>query len=229
MTWFEGVITDQAGHRLNNVNVEAWNSNPSEIGPVASNLSYAGNPADGRHQSGVFRLEVPGGAGYRITFSTFSGQEDADPYRMQTYAGGRLVMARTTTGGAVTAAVLAAAPGRIVNLGTVRLARRTSVGNVGRVASTTTARLVKARIKVGHRARLQVRVTSRLAARVTGAVQAKVGRKVARANLGSGGTVTIRLPKVKRGKHLVQVTFLGSSTVAPSKAKPVRLIVKRKR
>ena len=76
-SWIQGRLTDQAGHNLNNVNVEAWPMDPNASVPVASNLSYAGAPADGRHQSGVFRLAVPG-ASYRITISTIDGQEDGD-------------------------------------------------------------------------------------------------------------------------------------------------------
>ncbi len=57
--WLEGALTDQAGHRLDNVNVEVWSNDPSATEPVASNLTYGGAPADGRHQHGGYRVQVP--------------------------------------------------------------------------------------------------------------------------------------------------------------------------
>jgi hypothetical protein len=38
----------------------------------------------------------------------------------------------------------------------------------------------------------------------------------------------VRLPRLKAGKQVVKVSYLGSSTVAKSKAKPVRVTVKRR-
>jgi hypothetical protein len=233
MSWIQGTLTDQAGHRLNNVNVEAWSPDPSDLGPLASNLSYDGGPvasnlsyagsyADPLHQSGVFRLEVPARAAYRLTFSTINGQEDGDKFRMLTYGRGRPIMARTVPGAAAPAAVVAL-PGRIINLGTIQLARQ------GHVSSTTSVRLAKKRIKARHHARAQIALRSPYVSRVTGPVRIKVGKKsiTRRVWPGDGGTIVVRLPKVKPGKRLVHVRFKGSSTVAASRAHPVRLVVKK--
>ena len=213
-SWIQGVLTDQAGHALNNVNVEAWSTDPTVTVPVASNLTYAGTPADGRHQTGVFRLEVPAGTPYEVTLSTIGGQEDGDLFRMQAYGGGRPIMTRSTP------ARLAA--GRIIDLGTIQMVRQ------GTVASKTTARAPK--VKPGKRGVLQIKVTSPYVTNVTGKVQVRVGGKkiVGRLAAIDHGSTSVRLPKFKRGTHVVKVMFLGSNTVEPSKAKPVRVKVTKK-
>src|SRR5262245_36411506 len=81
-TWIEGTITDQAKHAQDNVNVEAWPRDPAATAPVASSLTYGGNPSDPRFQHGFFLLEVPSGQAYRIVFSSVGGQEDGDAFRM---------------------------------------------------------------------------------------------------------------------------------------------------
>jgi len=223
-SWIQGVLTDQAGNKLNNVNVEAWPMDPTASEPIASNLSYAGAPADGRHQSGVFRLAVPGGTPYRIKFSTIGGQEDGDQFRAQNYGGGRAIMTRVTSAGRpTTVAAVMATPGRVVDLGKTQLARQ------GTVASKTKARLGRAKVSAGKRGKLSVRVTSRFVTNVTGRVLVKVSGKRIKARLAASGhgKATIRLPKLKPGRHHVNVKFAGSNTVAPSKAAPVRLTVKR--
>ena len=218
-SWVQGVLTDQAGHTLNNVNVEAWPMDTEAAEPVASNLTYAGSPADNRHQNGVFRLEVPAGTTYRITFSAVGGAEDGDRFRMQNYGGGRPIMARASRASAVVAP-----SGRVINLGTTQLVRQ------GTVSSKTTARLGRAKVKAGRRGTLNVRVTSPFVSNVTGKVQVRVsGKKVTdRLATFDHGKTTIRLPKLKRGRHGVSVKFQGTNTVAPSKAKTVRLTVTKK-
>ena len=59
MVWVQGVLTDQAGHGLDNVNVEVWPSDPAATAPIGSNLTYGGFPQDGRHGHGAYRVEVP--------------------------------------------------------------------------------------------------------------------------------------------------------------------------
>jgi hypothetical protein len=224
-SWIQGVLTDQAGHTLNNVNVEAWPMDTEASEPAASNLTYAGDPRDNRHQSGVFRLEVPAGTPYRITFSTVRGVEDGDQFRMQDYGGGRGVMTRATAPGQRTrASAVVALPGRIVNLGTTQLLRQ------GTVSSKTTARLGRAKVKAGRRGKLNVRVTSPYVTNVTGKVQVRVSGKRVTDRLAAfdHGRTTIRLPKLKRGRHMVSVMFQGTNTVAPSKGKNVRLTVTKK-
>ena len=161
---------------------------------------YAGAPADGRHQSGVFRLAVPGGTPYRITFSTIGGSEDGDKFRKQAYGGGLAIMTRVPTAGRPTrvAAVMHAASGRVVDLGKTQLVRQ------GTVASKTTGRLGTKKVSAGQRAKLSVRVTSRFVTNVTGKVLVKVAGKSITTRLGSAshGKATIQLPKLKKGRYL---------------------------
>jgi hypothetical protein len=222
-SWIQGVLTDQAGHPLNNVNVEAWPVDPTAGVPVASNLSYAGAPADGRHQSGVFRIAVPGGTPYRITFSTIVGEEDGDLFRAQNYGGGKAIMTRVTSASQPTrVAAVMAASGRIVDLGKTQLARQ------GTVDSKTKAKLSSAKVSAAKRGKLTIKVTSRFVTNVTGKVLVKVSGKSIKAHLATydHGTAKIRLPKLKPGRYPVTVKFAGSNTVAPSKADRVRLTVK---
>lgn len=220
-SWIQGALTDQAGHRLDNVNVEVWPMDLTAIAPVASNLSYAGDTPD--RQSGVFRLEVPAGTPYRITFSTILGQEDGDPYRMLAYGGGGPIMTRTNRIAA--AAAVVAAPGRIINLGSVSLARQ------GLVSSAITAQLAKRKIAAGRRGTVRVQVTSPYVSSVAGNVQVRASGKrvVRRVTAFDQGSLTIKLPRLKRGAHGVGVSFLGSTTVAPSKATPLRIVVSPKK
>lgn len=225
MSWIQGTLTDQAGHRLNNVNVEAWSPDPTALGPLASNLSYAGAYSDPRHQSGVFRLEVPAGTGYRLTFSTINGQEDGDKFRKLVYGGGRPLMTRGASRAGAALAAVSAAPGRVIDLGTIQLARQ------GHVPSTTKIRLAKSRIRAGHRARATITLSSPYVSRVTGAVRIKVGKRSITRTVAAhnAGRITVRLPRTKPGKRMVRVLFRGSSTVAASTAEPVRLVVKKRK
>jgi hypothetical protein len=225
--WIQGVLTDQAGHALDNVNVEAWSNDPTDTEPVASNLTYAGDPADTRHQHGVYRLEVPADQPFRIIFSTVGGQEDGDLFRMQAYGQGRPIMARSASaqGRAATGATVSvAAAGRIIDLGTTQLVRQ------GTVASATTARVGVPKATARRRGVLVVRVTSRFVTNVTGKVVVKVSRKRVSRTLATSdhGKARIRLPKLKPGSYVVMVRFKGSNTVAPSKARPVRLTVRKR-
>ena len=143
--WIQGALTDQAGHRLNNVNVEVWSTDLNATEPVASNLSYAGDPADGRHQSGVYRVAVPSGTPYRLTFSTVSGQEDGDMFRAQAYGAGRPIVTRARRAGQrVGRAVMANVRPESSTWGTTQMVRQ------GTVASKTTARLSQGRSRPGR-------------------------------------------------------------------------------
>jgi hypothetical protein len=213
-TWIEGIVTDQANHGQDNVNVEAWPGGPGATTPAASSLTYGGAPSDPRFQHGFFLLEVPSNQPYRIVLSTVGGKEDGDPFRMKSYGHGRPIVVRT----AVSAA------GRIRNLGTIALARQ------GRVASTTKAVLPKAKVAAGTRAKLRVRVTSRFVTHVTGKVVVRAGGKklTHRLTARSHGTSTFKLPHLKKpGRYKVTASFTGSGTVHRSKAKPVKLTVRK--
>jgi len=213
MTWIEGVITDQAAHGQDNVNVEAWPRDPAAAAPAASALTYGG-PPDGSALHGFFLLQVPSGQAYRIVFSGVAGQEDGDAFRMRAYGHGRPIAVRN----------LAAAAGRVRDLGTIALARQ------GHVASRTKAVLAKAKVAAGKRATVRIRVSSRFVTNVTGKVVVRVGgKKVVHRLAGrSHGRTTFKLPHIKRpGRYKVTASYAGSGTVHRSKAKPVRLTIHR--
>jgi hypothetical protein len=216
--WIQGVITDQANHALDNVNVEVWPTDPNASEPVASNLTYAGTPADLRHQHGVFRVEVPMNVPYVIVLSGVRGAEDGDPYRMTSVGGGRPIMARSGTG-----AGTRLADGRVLDLGTFQLARQ------GRVSAKATADLAKKKVGTGVRARLRVTVSSKFVAAPTGKVVVHVGRKkiTDRLRAADHGKTSIRLPRFEKpGKHQVRVTFPATSTIQRAASRPVVLRVR---
>ena len=221
-TWIQGALTDQAGHLLNNVNVEVWSTDLNATEPVASNLSYAGDPADGRHQSGVYRVAVPSGTPYIITFSTVGGLEDGDRFRAQAYGAGLPIMTRSQNRLMGGSAVMATS-GRIINLGITQMVHQ------GTVSSKTTARLSAKTIAAGKKGKLVVRVTSGLVSNVTGKVKVKIGgQKITdRLTALEHGRSTIRLPKLSPGIHRAIVKFQGTDTVAASMAKPVKVKVKK--
>ncbi len=211
MTWIEGVITDQAAHGQDNVNVEAWPRDPAAVAPVASALTYGG-PPDGSALHGFFLLQVPSDQAYRIVFSGVAGQEDGDAFRMKSYGHGRPIAVRN----------LAAAAGRVRDLGTIALARQ------GHVVSKTKAVLARARVAAGKRATVRIKVSSPFVTNPTGKVVVRVGGKKVVHGLGarSHGKATFKLPHLKRaGKYKVTTSYAGSGTVHRSKAKPVKLTI----
>ncbi len=213
-TWITGVLTDQAAHGQDNVNVEVWPNDPAATEPVASALTYGGPEYNAAQKHGFFRLEVPSDHPYRIVFSAVGGKEDGDPFRMHRYGGGRPIEVRS--GRAV---------GRVRDLGTIQLVRQ------GRVASTTRAVVRRKRIPSGERGRVRVTVSSRYVVPVTGRVVVRVGiRRISgRLTKADHGKLTIELPKLhRRGSHRVVARFVGTSTVHSSKATPVTIrVVKR--
>ena len=238
MAWIQGVVTDQAGHPLDNVNVEVWGTDtalPTE--PVASNLSYAGTPADQQHQRGVFRIEVPGGTAYRLTFSTVGGREDADLYRMRAPRGGAPLMTRAAAGAAstATAGALALAPGRVLDLGKVQLARHGQVASkvkvtvAGKGGKGGKGGKVRVAQKPGAGAvtALRVRVRSKYVSNPTGQLRIRIGKKTVKKHLArsAGGRMRVRLPDLDPGRHRIRVKYRGSDTVAASTSKPVRVVV----
>ena len=215
--WIQGIITDQANHALDNVNVEVWPTDPAATEPVGSNLTYAGTPADLRHQHGVFRVEVPMGEPYVIVLSAVHRSEDGDPYRMKTLGGGRPIMARAA---GKTANL---APGRVLDLGTFQLARQ------GRVDARTTAMLARKKVNAGHRTRLRVTVSSKFVAAPAGKVVVHIGaRKVTdRLRASDNGKTSVRLPAFKKpGLYRIRVAFPATATIRRAEAKPVYLKVR---
>jgi hypothetical protein len=220
--WLQGVLTDQAGHALDNVNVEVWSTDPTATAPVGSNLTYAGAPADGRHAHGAYRVEVPSDKPYTIVFSGVGGAEDGDAYRMQSYGQGRPLMVRSTTGNT----------GKTVTAGTTRNLGATALVHQGRVNSTMKAKLGSAKVPVGKKAKLKVSVHSPFVSDVTGKVVVTVNGKKVHDRLGArdNGKSTLKLPKLKKpGKYKVVATFGRTGTVQASKSKPVKLTVTKKK
>jgi len=220
MVWVQGRLTDQAGHGLDNVNVEVWSSDPGATAPIGSNLTYGGFPQDGRHGHGAYRVEVPLGQPYRIEFSGVGGVEDGDAYRQTSYGQGRPIMFRASGAKGATAAKA----GTVRNLGTTELVHQ------GKVRSTVRAAR-PARVKAGNKGTLNLRVTSPFVAPVIGKVVVKVaGRKLTRSlNRTGNGKTTIRLPKLTTGKHKISVYYVGSGTVQRSAARQVTVTVMKKK
>lgn len=230
--WIQGTLTDQAGHPLDNLNVEIWAA-PTAAGrapaggPVASNLTYAGTGPGQAH--GVFRVEVPSNAPYVVAFSVVNGVEDGDAYRGEAYGSARPIMARTSVGAAGLKAGTtlkvsgAAAPGRILDLGTTQLVHQ------GRVASTLKVKSPK-KVTVGDKVNLKYTVKSKYVSAPTGKVQVKINGKKIKDRLTKldKGTGSVKLPKLKKpGNYHVTVTYKGSSTVAKAKPDTAKFTVKK--
>jgi hypothetical protein len=218
-TWLQGVLTDQAGHPLDNVNVEVWPSNQSATEPVASNLTYAGTSP--KQQHGVYRVEVPTNQAYRIVFSAVGGSEDGDAFRSRWLGGGLPIQARTA--GRAGGGPEAVASGRVRNLGTTALVHQGKVGSHARAA--------KVKTRVGKKPTIKVRVSSYFVSSPTGKVVVKLkGHKVSRRlSTANHGTVKVRMPKMHRaGRYTASLKYQGSGTVKPSKGH-AKVVVKRKK
>lgn len=205
--WIQGVVTDQAGHARDGVNVEAHAVDAPGSAPVASSLTYA--DPDDSHPHGFFRLFVPAGK-YQVVLSATGSREDGDGYRLQWYADRQNLTVLTR---------------QVRDLGSVALVHQ------GRVASTTTARLLDATVPAGEHGVLRLAVASAFVSPVTGRVSVVVdGDRLAPVPLTEqdGGAARVRLPLLAPGAHDVVVTFVGTPTVKGSAAAPVRLTVRRK-
>lgn len=205
--WVQGVLTDQAGHPRDGINVEAYAVGGSSSTPVASSITYA-NPDDS-HPHGFFRLFVPAGKS-QVVLSATDAREDRDDYRLQWFGARQKLTVLSK---------------QVRDLGSIALVHR------GSVPSTTTARLLDATVPAGERAVLKLQVGSAFVRPVTGTVSVTVdGRRLDPLVLtaGDGGAARLRLPLLRPGTHDVVVAFAGSSTVKGSTAAPVRLTVRKK-
>ena len=102
-----------------------------------------------------------------------------------------------------------------VYAGTVNNLPSTSAAKVltvTKAVSTTKATLKKSTIKVGKHGRMTVTVTA-IGTTPTGKVRIKDGAKVLKTVTLTNGTVRITLPKLKKGKHSLKVTYRGSASV----------------
>lgn len=103
---------------------------------------------------------------------------------------------------------------------------RTADFAVGKAATTTTAKLSKAKIKSGTKGKLVV--TARSSFVVRGAVVVKRGTKVVgrgKIAAGSPGSVTITLSKLAVGTHKLKATFAGTGYLKGSTSGTVTLTV----
>lgn len=218
--WIQGKLTDQAGHGLDNVNVEVWSDDPAATAPIASNLTYGGLPADGRHAHGAYRVEVPADKPYVLLFSAVNGAEDGDAYRMQSYGKGRPIMIRSTSAKALRGAGKAVAGVRDLGL--------TQLVHQGKVNSKV--KVTHGKIKAGGKKEpVKITVTSPFVRDITGKLLIKVDGKKVRQTLNAAdhGKESFKLKKLnKPGKYTVVATYKGSKTVKKAKSKPITITVK---
>jgi hypothetical protein len=205
--WLVGVVTDQAGHPLQGVTVEAWQADP-ETGeptatePTASDITYENVAED--DQEGYFRLEVPIHTYYLIVIS-----RPTDDFRTFRYNSGDPIKA---------------------GLRKVRQLGTSAVSYVEAQGSKTSAKLSPSTVKVNKPAKVTVTVTCKNVDPVLGKVTAAVGGKKVTGTLkqSSNGKITLTLPKLKKaGKYPVVVSFAGDSFVKKSTAKKLTLTVKK--
>ncbi len=151
------------------------------------------------------------GVGVSLDASTDVSGSFSTPVTVPNQEGSALVLARS--GGSAAAAVLTVTP-------------------MPKVSSRTTAKLVKKKIKKGKRARLKVTVRANSSGTVpVGTVRImKGGKQVAKVNLKAGhsGKRTIKLPKLKVGKHTLHAVYVGQGAVTGSKSAEVKLRVVRR-
>ncbi len=132
-------------------------------------------------------------------------------YRLVAGDAGHLVSAR------VTAVTSGYAPGTATS----------STRAVPRIGSTVTATTTTPLVAPGKRAVVAVTITAPLAV-ATGTVQVTEGKKTLvtkQLATAANGRLTIKLPKLPKGKHALKVRYLGSTGVAPSSSGKVKIKV----
>lgn len=101
----------------------------------------------------------------------------------------------------------------------------TSPVAVGKVATTTSAKLKKAKIPATKRAALVVRVgTGTTGIKPAGKVAVYDGKKLLK-RYAVNGSKTLTLPKLKAGVHRIRVVFTGSQVTKTSRSKVLKLTV----
>lgn len=94
-----------------------------------------------------------------------------------------------------------------------------------RTATTVKAKLAKAKVSTAKRATIKVTV-SPAAVHPDGTVTVHIGAKTVKATLRADGTVSVKLPKLKKGTYKVYATYAGSTTgLAASTSAKVKLKV----
>jgi hypothetical protein len=99
---------------------------------------------------------------------------------------------------------------------------------VPKLVSKTTATMAATRIKPGQRVKLGITVTVPGVKGPVGIIKIMDGtKKIKQVELFSfkDGKITVKLPKLKKGKHRIRAKFLGNATTEGSKSKGLRLSV----
>lgn len=190
--FIEGVVLDERGHPVDDINVEAFPAGREASDPVASWLTY--ESPDAEHPHGFYLLDVVPGS-YVIRLSSLEGAHE--PFRSQWYADKRVV----TVGDQ-----------EALRLKPVTLER-------GRAESQCQLALVDDVVPAAHRPQVRVRIKSPDATRVIGSIRVTMnGQKVRTDRLGrqDRGLVVLRLPKRRPGTYRVVVSYSGSGEVKRS-------------
>ncbi|MBC9732779.1 Ig-like domain repeat protein [Nocardioides marmotae] len=124
-------------------------------------------------------------------------------------------------GRTLTVVVTATAPGFTESSETSRAV------TIARLSSTTTARLVKAKVRKGAKAKLRIALRA-AGATQTGQVRIHAGGRLLR-TISVAGNRTVKLPKLGVGKHRIKVSYVGSRTTAPSTSTVLVLTVLKKK
>jgi hypothetical protein len=99
---------------------------------------------------------------------------------------------------------------------------------IPKMVSTTTATLALTRIKPGQRVKLGITVLVPGVTGPVGVIKIMDGtKKIKQVTLFSfkNGKLTVKLPKLKKGKHRIRAKYLGDATTEGSKSKGLRLSV----
>ena len=107
-------------------------------------------------------------------------------------------------------------------------AATSSALSIGRMASTVTGSLKANRIKASKKAKLGITLTVAGLTGPNGTIQVlDKGKKIASFTMAPvhNGKKTIKLKKLKKGKHKLTVVYLGTAQVFGSKSKPIVLYV----
>ncbi|MCR6029842.1 hypothetical protein GGQ22_00105 [Nocardioides sp. zg-579] len=124
-------------------------------------------------------------------------------------------------GRTLTVVVTATAPGFTESSETSRAV------TIARLSSTTTARLVKAKVRKGTKAKLRIALRA-AGATQTGQVRIHAGGRLLR-TISVAGNRTVKLPRLGVGKHRIKVSYVGSRTTAPSTSTVLVLTVLKKK
>ncbi len=101
---------------------------------------------------------------------------------------------------------------------------------IAKMTSTTTAALAATQIKPGKAAKLTVTVVVTGEPLPTGKIVVKDGTKVVKTvtlSASREGVITIKIKKLKKGKHKLKASYAGTSTIVGSKARKQVLLVAR--